>query len=132
MLPILCSLPLTVRIGLIFALWTAVSEIRADFQNCDMWYETWLLVKVPEVAHAHFPPQGIEIELIFALWAAILRHGPILKIAIFGHETWLLVKFQKLDSILSFYPSGSKIEFILCSMGYGYRDSPISYLNWAN
>ncbi len=40
------SLPHGVEIELIFVLWAAVSEIRADFQNCIFGHETWLLAKV--------------------------------------------------------------------------------------
>ncbi len=64
------------EIELIFTLLAAVSEIRADFQNCHI-HETWPLAKVPgEAAHTCiqptlFLPQGGEIELIFALRAAV-------------------------------------------------------------
>ena len=53
-----------VQIELIFALRTAVSEIRPDFQSCHI--GAWnLAISTPEGGG------GVEIELIFALWAAI-------------------------------------------------------------
>ncbi len=62
-----------VKIEHIFALWAAVSEIMADFQNCHIWVwnlHAWPLAKIPEVAHILFFPQGLKIELILTLWTA--------------------------------------------------------------
>ncbi len=44
---------------------------RTIFKIAIFGHETWLLAKVPEVAHTPFLPQGVEIELIFALHAAV-------------------------------------------------------------
>ena len=67
-------LPIGVEIELIFALQAAVSEIRADFQNCHIFcgHETWNLKQVLEIAYGSSSyPCGVEIELVFALWAAV-------------------------------------------------------------
>ncbi len=61
-----------VDIELIFALWAAVSEIRANVQNCHIW--AWNVASRQisrSCTYALFLPKGVEIELIFALLAAV-------------------------------------------------------------
>ena len=59
------SLPQRVKIELIFALWTEVSEIRTIFKIAIFGHETWPLVTVPEGAqYTLFLPHGVKIELI--------------------------------------------------------------------
>ncbi len=111
-----CTLfqPKGFEIQLICTLWRAVSEIRADFQNCHTCIWAWN-VDMDQCSRSctynFFPPQGFEIERIFALRAAVLRYWLFFKIAIFGHETWPLAKVPEVAHILSFYPRGSKIVF---------------------
>ncbi len=82
-----------VKIELIFALWAAVSEIQADFQNCHIrWHETWNVKKVP--GGAYYCLKWGEIELIFTLWPTVSEIVLFFKIAIpvFGYGTWILKK----------------------------------------
>ena len=61
-----------VEIKLIFPVWAAVFEIRADFQNFHIW--TWNLKfegRCQSWICTLFLPQGVEIKLIFAVRAAV-------------------------------------------------------------
>ncbi len=79
-----------VEIEHIFALWAAVSEIIADFQNCHVWawnLHAWPLAKIQEVAHILSFPQGLKIELILTPRTAdsdIQCTGQISKLSYFG------------------------------------------------
>ncbi len=66
------SLSQDVEIEHIFALWAAVSEIMAVFQNCHIW--AWNLAigqNSRSGTYTLFRTKGLEIELILALWAAV-------------------------------------------------------------
>ncbi len=60
------------EIELIFALRAAVSEIRADFQNCHIWAWNFAIGQSSRsCTYNVFLPQGVEIELIFALHSVV-------------------------------------------------------------
>ena len=87
---------------LIFALWAVVSEIRAIFKIAIFGYDTWPLVKVPEVTHIlPLCGKGSKLSLILLYGQRFPRYGPIFKIVIFGHETWPMTK---VPHILHFAP----------------------------
>ena len=58
--------PNGLKLNLFFALWAAISEIQAHFQNGNIWASN-----LASCTHILFLPQGVEIELIFTLWAAV-------------------------------------------------------------
>ncbi len=74
---------------------------RPIFKIAIFGHETWLLAKVPEVAHALFLPQGVEIEL---LRAVVSETRADFKIPIFGHGTCPLAKVPEVAHAFSFYP----------------------------
>ena len=100
-------LPYGVEIELIFALWAAVSERRADFQNCHIW--AWNLAIGQRSSswtyknYSLFIPGGQNW-----VFCSGLRYGSIFKIVIFGHKTVSLTKDPEVAHIHSCYPRGSK------------------------
>ncbi len=65
-----------IKIEPIFALWAAVPEIQANFQNCHIW--AWNLAigrSARSCTYTFFLPQGVEIELIFALRVMVSEIG---------------------------------------------------------
>ncbi len=66
-------LPQRVEIELIFALWAAVSKIRANYLTCHIW--AWNLASGQSSSSCTFNilflPQGVEVEVIFALLSAV-------------------------------------------------------------
>ncbi len=116
-------LPQGVEIELIFAVQAAVSEIRANFQNCHIWACNLAIAKVPEVAHIPtFYLKGAKSSLFSLYRLRFLRYGPIFKIAIFGHETWPLAKVPEVAHLVSFYPRGVDISAYFCFTGSGFQD----------
>ena len=63
-----------VEIKLIFTLWAAFSEIRADLQTCHIW--AWNLAigqSARSRTYTLFLPQEVEIGIIFALRAVVSK-----------------------------------------------------------
>ncbi len=113
-------LPQGVEIELIFALWAAVSELRAVFQNwpyLGMKFGDWQKLHMHTNVLSSYP-KGSKLSLFSLFGQQFPRYGPIFKIAIFGHETWPLAKVPEVAHILSFLPMGSKLN--LFSL-YGQR-----------
>ncbi len=114
-------LPQGVEFDLIFAIRTAVSEMRANFQHCHIW--PWNLAICQSSRRCRYILSfywgGSKLSLfslhgqrfpryrpIFKLSLLLLygqrfpRYGPIFKIAIFGHGTWSLTKDPGVAHIL--------------------------------
>ena len=104
-----------VEIKLIFALlctmclWTAVSEILADFffkfPYLGMKSRNWR--NVPKFAYVlSFYPRGSKISLFSLYRQPFSRYETIFKISIFWHLILNLKKGPKVAYVLSFYPKG--------------------------
>ena len=109
------------KLSLCFLYMAAVSEIRADFQNCHIW--AWNLVpdnKSNGCTYTLILPQGGEIELPFALRAAVSEiETDLQNWHLFGHETWSLTIGPEVTHIFTFYHQGSKVSR---TIGSGLRD----------
>ncbi len=122
------------EIELIFTLGAAVSEIRADFQNCHIW--AWNLATGTKFQKLHIyhclstrrgrnwayfrcTGSGFRDTCRFSKLPYL---GMKLKIAIFGHETWPLAKIPQVAHIHSFYPSGEGDWAYFLATGSGFRD----------
>ncbi len=107
-------IPHGVEIELIFSLRAAVSEIRADFQNCHIW--AWNLAigeSSRSCTYTAFLTKGSKLTLFSLYGQQFPRYGSIFKIAIFGHESWQVAKVPEFACIPSFYPRGSKFSLFL-------------------
>ena len=105
-------LPQGLEIELIFALWAAVSEMRAGFQNCNIW--TWILAigqisrsctYTPSITPDPYPHPESQIALRFAPGLAISKilaifHFPIVTKQ--HSEVWLKGVHNYRSSVLKF------------------------------
>ena len=109
--PLFLPRPEGVKIEFIFALRTAVFEIRADFRNCHIW--AWNL-EFENIARSCIwtlsYPIGLKLSLFLLYERRFPWHGLIFKIAIFGHETRNVTKVLEVAYEPSFYPRGSKMS----------------------
>ncbi len=102
-----------VEIKHIFALWAAVSEIMADFQNCHIWPWNMAIGQNSRSGkYILFLTQGLEIELILALRPAVSE--TLADFQNFHIWAWI----PEVAHILSFYPEGLKLSLVLL---YGQR-----------
>ncbi len=98
----------TVEIELIFALWAAVSEIWADFQNLPIW--AWSRVTSKSSRSwtiLSFYPRGLKLSLILLYGQRFLRYRLMSKLPYLGMKRDQNQKVQKLY-ILPLNPRWSK------------------------
>ncbi len=104
-----------VEIEHIFALWTAVFEIMADFQNCHIWacnLHALPLAKIPKWHIYSLSPRGSKLSSFSLYGQWILRYWPNFKTVIFWHE------FQKLHiHVYSLSTPGGRYWAYFCSTG---------------
>ncbi len=98
-----------VEVELIFALWTVVSEIRANFQNWT-YLGIWNLAIGQSCTYTSSLLQGVVYELILALWAAVSETWADFKNC--HMWAWNLAISQSSRSCTDtlFLPQGVKIE----------------------
>ncbi len=96
----------------IFALRAAVSEIRADFQNCHIW--AWSLAigqSFRSCTYSLFLPQGVKIELIFVLRAPVSEIRADFQNCNIWAWTWPLAKVPKVHIFCLSTPGGGGFKF---------------------
>ncbi len=113
-------LPKGSKLRLFSLYWQRFPRYRPIFNIAIFGHETWALVKMPDVAHIPFLPQGGEIKLIFALRAAVFEiQADFQNCPIFE---WNLATGQnaRCCTYTLFLPRGSKLSLFLF---YGLRFS---------
>ena len=114
-----------VEIDLIFTVWAAVSEIKADFQNfhIHVWARNWAIVQSSRsCTYALFLPQGVKIELIFSLRAAVFEIcGRFSKCHIWARNLEIGQSSKSCTYTLS-TPGGQNLAYFH-STGGGFRDT---------
>ncbi len=120
-------LPQGVEIELIFALRTAVSKIRANFQNCHLW--VWNLAmgqSARNCKYTLFLPQGCQNWAYFCSMGSGSRHTqirfPNMKLPYLGIKLSKWPKFQKLHTYSLSTPGGRNWAYFR-STGSGFRDT---------
>ena len=113
-----------VKIELIFALWPAISEIWAHFQNCHIW--AWNLAVGQSARSCTYTPslrQGVKILSLFSLYRQrFRRYKEIFKIAIYlGMTLGHCPKCQMLHIYPLFTPGDGHWAYFRTT-GNGFRD----------
>ena len=114
----ICTLFLAqgVKLKLIVALWTAIFEIRANFQTLHIW--AWNLdfedgSQSCIIYVLSFYPRESKLILFSLYGHPFSRYRVIFKISIFGHEIWNSKKGPKVAYVFSFYRRRSKLSLYL-------------------
>ncbi len=127
-------LPQGVEIELTFALWAAISEIRADFQNCHIYLGMKLgklVAKVPHtLVYSRSTPGGQNWSYFCFMGSGFRYTGQVLKLPYLGMKLGHWPKFQKLHTY-SLSTLGSRNWVYFCSTGSCFQDTgPFSKLQY--